>query len=403
VQALEVGCCFRPSANGAWTKRLAAFGLLAATLLAGAVREAPAQIALQPVGHFATGDYANGIAISRHYAYLAHSGDGLRIFDILDPASPTNVGHINVGGYARAVCVSGRFAFLANDTDGLRTFDISDPSHPVSLGHTNNGISALGVAVSGAYAYLANYTDGLRVYEVSDPTVPKMVGHLSSSGETRAVKIAGTRAFLADGTGGLRIFDISNPRAPAWLGQYDDPNPAAAAMDVAISGDYAFLASLYGGFRILNVADPAHLYSVTHFSDGGFAMRVALTARHCFVGSSTGLQVYDVADPANVFWAGSAVVAANGVAFSGPFAYVAAAADGLQVYALAPQLSLSLSPNDRLLFSWPAPALFALQTCADLSTGNWTTFTNIPAAVGGLDQVILPPPAGTAFYRLKAW
>ncbi len=66
-----------------------------------------------------------------------------------------------------------------------------------------------------------------------------------------------------------------------------------------------------------------------------------------------------------------------------------------------PQLNLSLSPTNKLVFTWAASTNgFVLQTNASLRTTNWATLTNKPVVVGSSNQVVLSPPVNDVFYRL---
>ncbi|HZQ46650.1 MAG TPA: hypothetical protein VFC07_06550, partial [Verrucomicrobiae bacterium] len=110
--------------------------------------------------------------VSGNYVYLANNNDGLRVYDVSNPANPVNIGHINNGGFAYGLAVAGGYAFLANGSDGVRVYSISNPANPVNVGHAGQpagGAFAYGVAVSGNYAYLAEGSDGLRVYSMTLP------------------------------------------------------------------------------------------------------------------------------------------------------------------------------------------------------------------------------------------
>jgi hypothetical protein len=61
----------------------------------------------------------------------------------LSQISLVSIGRTNDGGYASAVTVSGNYTYLANASDGLRTYDVSNPAHPVRVAQTNNGAAAL--------------------------------------------------------------------------------------------------------------------------------------------------------------------------------------------------------------------------------------------------------------------
>jgi hypothetical protein len=67
----------------------------------------------------------------------------------------------------------------------------------------------------------------------------------------------------------------------------------------------------------------------------------------------------------------------------------------------APMLNLSASANDAAI-SWLIPSLdFTLQQSPDLS--SWTAVTNPPVLnlTNLQNQIVLPPPAGNSFFRLK--
>jgi hypothetical protein len=66
-----------------------------------------------------------------------------------------------------------------------------------------------------------------------------------------------------------------------------------------------------------------------------------------------------------------------------------------------PQLNLSLSPTNTLVFTWTEPtAGYLLQANASPSTTNWVTLTNAPVTVGSSNQIVLPTPSSNQFYRL---
>jgi hypothetical protein len=71
------------------------------------------------------------------------------------------------------------------------------------------------------------------------------------------------------------------------------------------------------------------------------------------------------------------------------------------VVASGPPLNLSLSPTNRLVFTWTSPTNgYRLQANSSLGTTNWVTLTNAPVTVGSSNQIVLPAPASNLFYRL---
>jgi hypothetical protein len=68
----------------------------------------------------------------------------------------------------------------------------------------------------------------------------------------------------------------------------------------------------------------------------------------------------------------------------------------------SPLLRVVLTPTNTVVVAWPAPSSgFSLQENPILNAGAWTTVTNPLTVVGSENQVIVSPPTGNRFYRLK--
>ncbi len=66
-----------------------------------------------------------------------------------------------------------------------------------------------------------------------------------------------------------------------------------------------------------------------------------------------------------------------------------------------PQLNVNLSPTNTLLFTWTSWTNgFRLQANASPGSANWVTLTNSPVTTGSSNQIILPMPAISQYYRL---
>ncbi len=368
---------------------------------------APAQFTLVNVGHSTTnyGGTATSIVLSGNYVYLRNGGDGLRVYDISNPANPTNIGYggapsgpCPAGGYCLAL--SGNYAYMGNDCDGLRIFDISTPTNILNLGNPI-GPYITGAASSGNHVYLSG-TGGLRIYDASNPTNLVLVGQTNGGG---ALALSGDYAYMASGNSGLRIYNISNPTNPAFLSQI---NSGLSAKGVAVSGNYAYLANDGDGLRIDDVSDPANPTNVGHINNGGSASGVAVSGRFaCLANFADGLRVDDVSDPANPTNVAHSAVGGNArafdVAIAGNYIYLADGLDGLRIYLLVPQPIINLTDTNTVQLSWPVPPgpPFVLQQNSDLTSANWSDLTNTPTVVSNWNQVMLPQSANSQFYRLK--
>ena len=146
-------------------------------------------------------------------------------------------GNYDTSGYAQSVAVSGGYAYVADDSGGLVVVDVSDPANPTWVGSYDPTNHAYDVAVSGNYAYIADRKEGLVVVDVSNPTNPTYAGNYNTSGNARGVAVSGDYAYIADGDYGVVVVDVSNPTNPTYAGSY---NTSGYAHGVVVTGDYAY-------------------------------------------------------------------------------------------------------------------------------------------------------------------
>ena len=68
----------------------------------------------------------------------------------------------------------------------------------------------------------------------------------------------------------------------------------------------------------------------------------------------------------------------------------------------SPLLRIVLTTTNTVVVAWPAPSTgFGLQQNSVPNAGGWGNVTNTVNVVGSENQVIVSPPTGNRFYRLK--
>ena len=204
------------------------------------------------------------MAVAGNYAYVADSGEGLRIIDVSAPAAPTETGFYDTPGSAHGVAVAGNYAYVADIRGGLRIINVTDPAVPSEAGFYDMW-SAGGVAVAGNYAYVAD-GGSLRIIDVSDPVAPSETGFYNTLGFANGVAAAGNYAYVADKTGGLIILRFTGGPEPTYSisGQVTDTdsNPIS---DVTLSDGAGHTATTdsNGNYTISDLS--AGTYTLTPF------------------------------------------------------------------------------------------------------------------------------------------
>lgn len=373
----------------------------------------PAQTNLVNVTNIGLGP-TYGAAVFSHYLYVA-TASGLRILDISNPANPVDVGYSDSVGFATGVAASGQYLYdLHSDVSVL---DIANPPNPVAVGHISGNwqyVTALGQSV---YLFAGG---GVTMYNVPDPANPREMGTGGPVSCGYAGAVSGNYAYVAGCYSGLLVYDLSEPLNFKQAGE-ESGGVFAFAVDAAVAGKFAYLASYTNALRIFNVSNPTNPILVSMPS--AYGNSVALSGNYAYVAGSGGasiagwpanLFVVDVSNPTNATVVASSPIEgfvdfydrAHRLEVSGSNAYMATD-NGLAVFSLGvpapPQLGINLSSTNTVLVCWPAPnPAFAVQENPDLNPAHWTTLTNTSFVVGSQNQVTLPNPPGTMFYRLAA-
>jgi hypothetical protein len=208
---------------------------------------------LQPLSFLAMPGFANNVKVSGHYAYVAGGAAGLEVVDVADRSHPRIVASLAIAGNANDLRIAGSRLYLAV-SNGLRIIDITNPLSPTQMGSLNTADAAWDVAVSNNLAYIAAGNSGLQIANVTNPASPTIVGSLAIPGGTaKGVALAGNFAVVAASAAGVVLADISNPIAPRRLGSVAMPGDARK---VAVNGTAAFIADYPVSMQVVDFSNP---------------------------------------------------------------------------------------------------------------------------------------------------
>jgi len=185
------------------------------------------------------------------------AGDDLEILDARDPTDPVRVGRYTpdsdpVDGYG-----AGTHLYLGTRHGELVVMDITRPSDPHQVGSIDNGYLPSGVHGDGNRAYVAMGNDGLISVDVSSPASPAESGRLATGHSVQTLAASSTHQFAGHETGGgltggFWVVDHTDPRRPKQL---RDVEAAAKPKDLEYAEGLLYVGSS-GGLEIFDVSDP---------------------------------------------------------------------------------------------------------------------------------------------------
>ena len=243
--------------------------------------------------------FANGVAVSGDYAFVAAGNSGLQVVSLSGArTSPVVAGSLALAGTAWHVTLAGTRAVVSG-TSGLQVVDITDPVHPTLMGTFNTGSTAHGARVRGQLAYVAS-GGGLTIVNISNPASMILVSSLNIGGTCYNLDVdqAATLAALACGAIGVKLVDVTNPAAPVGKGSLNTGDPRA----VALKGNLAVVGDYNNGISSVNIANlntPLLVGSMGSVNGGrdtdiALAGPFAMAADVLFV---NGVPIADVSDP----------------------------------------------------------------------------------------------------------
>ncbi len=276
------------------------------------------------------GDYAYGTRYSRATATV-------RIIDIADLPPEPNMCHMEKNGAPLNAVVSGDTLFVAASDDGLRLFDISNPAASEWIADIDTPGTASDIFVSEGYAYVADRHAGLQIVDVSNPALPWIEGSINFEGWATDVSVADRYAYVDPHTGaGIHVIDVTEPENPVFTNLIQIAG-VYSTRKVFISEQYAYVPSGYE-IRVFDLHDSENPSLVSTFEAHGYANHIDyyLDGSYFYIiDDETDLRIVDVNNPRNPVEVGGLPFdighSPQGIFVSGEFAYVPLSPHGLLV------------------------------------------------------------------------
>ncbi len=263
------------------------------------------------------GGRARALAVHDGHAYVVTGGARLVVIDLANPAQPRVLAATAAQDNTSAedVAVTGSTVFVAQ-TDGLRSYDVSDPATPRPLGLLSYGSYPRALVVDGPRAFVG-FGDVLWTVDVGDPAamqhdekdtlwdIPSF--GLALSGST----LVGVAGGFYEAEGKAVVLDISNPSQPTVAGRLT--GVVQHGWDIALDGGMAYVGGQGGLLQSVEVAEPMapQTESMLDLSEGTWcAGQIAVADGMAYVACATHftsvaqVNVVDVRDPTRPRWLG---------------------------------------------------------------------------------------------------
>lgn len=263
---------------------------------------------------------------------------GVVLYDIRDPAHPTELSRFDTPGAAMALAASYPNLYVADGTNGLLVLDARDPTRPAVRAAVDGstleaaateakesaGAPADGGAPAGPPPYFRDVLlDGDRLFAAAGPAglyvfdasgfregTPNPVLALrlavDTPGDARAVAIDGDTAYVADGPVGLQVIDLNAPGAgvvTTWATRDVCRDvKISVGRDRTLFPPTAYLAVGDRGLEVLGITAPSAPEVRGRHEAPRPVNRVTIGPNGLVLlaNDSAGLRILDAADPASI-------------------------------------------------------------------------------------------------------
>ncbi|HUT80357.1 MAG TPA: hypothetical protein VMZ29_04065 [Candidatus Bathyarchaeia archaeon] len=284
------------------------------------------------------------------HAFIADGTNGLRILDILDRTTPTEIGQYKNGSaILRGICRNGDYLYLAYGTNGFIVVNIklslTTPVFEKKITSVFGGATCYNIDVEGNWTYVAAGTYGMAIFNTTDKSNPIYKGRFVktdnygvSTVDIRDVDVYINFAYLADFKYGVRRVDITSSKTnPIESGAGYN---SGSSSGIYIRNDYYACVADNSGFLLLSLYSYPTFTKTYGYSDGTHALGVYSDLDTVFVTYSNdiGMRMFNISDKLDPHYIGKYNDLDGGdgrnIMVYKDYAYIADGTDGLNIVLL---------------------------------------------------------------------
>ena len=180
----------------------------------------------------------------------------VRVIDVSDPTNPVQSGEISLGlGQPADISYQDNYCYIGCGIEGMRVMDVMNPASPDTVGIYSGLPIAWGVCVDANYVYLSGgFT--INIVDITNPLNPYCNNWVYNAPlNARDVTRYGNRLFVPDmNLGDFFVADVTTRTAPKTLGKMTIEIENSSPARVVVDEPYAYVIDVVG-FRVLFVGE----------------------------------------------------------------------------------------------------------------------------------------------------
>jgi thiol-disulfide isomerase/thioredoxin len=196
------------------------------------------------------------VYVNKHQSESRVTTYGFGISKITDSGITTLTGIDETDVFFEKMKIYNDRLYVAAHSDGIRIYSLLTPESPSLIASLTDGFTdAFDMAVSGDTLYVADGAGGLKIVDISEITSPKLLGGETTTtamGTAQDVEVKNGKIYLASGGAGICVYENGN------LSSRKIYELTGCAEDLCWVGDYLAV-STFGGVSVLEVGEGTNL------------------------------------------------------------------------------------------------------------------------------------------------
>jgi len=244
------------------------------------------------------------LAVSNGLLYIGSQYLGVSVFDVRDPASPTEM-YRKIGAEmgVQSFAVSDSYVYIVPGSElGFKVWQIASTG-PSIVGEVLDPRGVRDIAVNDDMIYVIDRFRGLTIFDNEDPSTPNEVSLLVvRPGANDHFAVGDGRVYVASSevgprhSGGIVIIDVTIPSAPKEISELPIPSAPSILGRLTVSNSFVYEAKS-GALRIIDVTDLRNPILRGTMEMLEYSSDLEVDGSHVYLaGSDAGFKSIDVSD-----------------------------------------------------------------------------------------------------------